>query len=167
MRRAFLLLAVMALALVVASGAAVAVSKTGDDGNNRLVGTNDRDTLAGGGGNDEVYGKGARDRLYGDSGRDLVQGGGGPDQLFGGQGFDRVFGGRGDDFINVLDERNDVVDCGAGDFDEVYADFEDTIRDEFECEVVLMASAEPLGSNAGSLGPEELEGASFVKRASP
>ena len=42
-----------------------------------------------------------------------MYGGRGNDQVFGSQGFDRVFGGRGNGFINVLDERGDVVDCGG------------------------------------------------------
>ncbi len=144
MRRAILVLTVMTTALLLASGVALAVTETGDAGDNVLRGSNEPDTLSGGGGDDRLYGYGARDRLYGDSGADRVFGGGGPDQLFGGQGFDRVFGDGGDDFINVADEHRDVVECGAG-FDEVWADFpQDKVRSTGgACEAVFEFSAEP------------------------
>jgi len=157
MRRTVLLMAVMAACLVMASGVALAVSKTGTNGDDVLRGTAQRDTLAGGGGDDLLYGFARRDRLYGDSGADRVRGNSGPDQLFGGQGFDRVFGAAGDDFINVLDERKDVVECGTG-FDEVYADPQDQVRRASvggRCEAVFRAQAAP-PQNAGTLGPADL-----------
>ncbi len=87
-----------------------------------------------------------------------MYGGRGKDQVFGSQGFDRVFGGRGNDFINVLDERGDVVDCGGGTFDEVYVDPEDEILRSPEggvCEAIFEAEFEP-PQNAEALGPQEL-----------
>jgi Ca2+-binding RTX toxin-like protein len=94
--------------------------------------------------------------IVADSGRDLVHGGDGNDQLFGGQGFDRVFGGRGDDFINVLDERGDVVECGRGNGDEVYADFQDTVSrfPEGHCENTVLIDVVP--ANAETFSSEEL-----------
>ena len=56
MRRTVLLLAVMAYAMVAASGAALADNIQGNGGNNRLVGTNGQDTISGSGGADDIFG---------------------------------------------------------------------------------------------------------------
>jgi hypothetical protein len=152
MRRTVLVLAAMALALTVASGVALAVSKTGTNGDDVLEGTFGKDALAGGGGDDRLYGRQGKDRVYGDSGRDRVFGNIGNDQLFG--------GGGDDDFINLLDERGgDVAVCGEG-FDEVYGDFGDETDRDDTCEYEFQVIVEPfssLQSNAGRLGPEEPE----------
>jgi Ca2+-binding RTX toxin-like protein len=124
MRRASLLLAVMALALVAASGLALADNIQGDGGNNRLVGTNGKDTISGSGGHDDVFGKGAEDRLYGDSGNDEVSGGGRGDRLQGGLGQDKLFGQGGNDFANAIDgQANDSINCGRGSKDVAGVDF--------------------------------------------
>jgi Ca2+-binding RTX toxin-like protein len=134
---------------------ALAVSKTGGDGDNVIKGTPQRDSLSGGGGDDRLYGYGAKDRLYGDSGNDRAFGGGGPDQIYSGQGSDRVRAGGGDDFINVLDETaNDHVDCGGGTFDEVYGDGGDTY--DPNCENQFSIIVTKMSSNPQKLGPEEL-----------
>jgi hypothetical protein len=49
-RRAILLAAVMLVALVVVGGVALAETLTGDDRDNRLIGSNSRDSISGGGG---------------------------------------------------------------------------------------------------------------------
>jgi Ca2+-binding RTX toxin-like protein len=64
----------MALALVLASGVALAVNKIGTDGPDTLRGTN---------GNDNLIGKGANDRLFALDGRDTVLGGEGKDWVAG------------------------------------------------------------------------------------
>ena len=51
-----LLVASIALAVVLASGVAWALTKIGTDGRDTLVGTNGVDTLVGKGGNDRIYG---------------------------------------------------------------------------------------------------------------
>ncbi len=56
MRRLILLLTVMAAALVLASGVALAVTKIGGPGPNTLRGTNGPDNLLGRGGNDVLFG---------------------------------------------------------------------------------------------------------------
>jgi len=118
MRRTVLLLAVMALAVVAVSGAALADNIEGNGANNRLVGTNVKDTISGGGGADNIFGRGAADRLFGDSGNDDVHGGNGDDRLQVGLGQDELFGDGGDDFVNAIDgQTNDRVDCGPGDND--------------------------------------------------
>ena len=55
-RRAVLLLTVMAAMLVMASGVALAATKFGGPGNDILIGTNGPDQLFGGAGNDEIDG---------------------------------------------------------------------------------------------------------------
>jgi hypothetical protein len=54
MRRILLLLAMMALTLLVASGVALAVVKEGGPGRDTLIGTNGSDTLSGRGGIDRI-----------------------------------------------------------------------------------------------------------------
>jgi len=53
-RRLVLLLAVMALAMLMASGVALAVNEVGTDGPDTLRGTNGDDNLVGRGGNDRL-----------------------------------------------------------------------------------------------------------------
>ncbi len=59
MKRVMLMLAAMALALLLASGMAWAVTKVGTNGDDVLRGTNGPDTLLGKGGNDTILGRGA------------------------------------------------------------------------------------------------------------
>ena len=111
MRKVAVLLAVMGLMVLACAGVALAVTKTGDAGPNRLVGTAENDTLRGLGGADELIGRGDSDRL---------------------------FGGPGGDMINARERgeaEDDLVDCGAG-RDTVLTDntTEDTILSN--CEVV-------------------------------
>jgi hypothetical protein len=70
MRRVVCVLAAMALALLLASGVALALTK---------IGTNGPDTLKGTNGNDNLLGKGANDRLFTLNGRDTLLGGPGKD----------------------------------------------------------------------------------------
>ena len=114
-RKATLLVAMVAMALVVGSGVALADNISGDGGNNHLVGTGGKDSIAGAGGNDDIYGKGNDDRLFGDGGNDDVFGGKGDDRLQAGMGEDDLSGQKGSDFVNAIDfQANDTVDCGQG-----------------------------------------------------
>ncbi len=61
MRRAILLLIVMAAMLVVASGVALAVTREGGPGNDSVLGTDGPDDLGGGVGNDSITGFGGKD----------------------------------------------------------------------------------------------------------
>jgi Ca2+-binding RTX toxin-like protein len=113
MRRVVCVLAAMALALLLASGAALALTK---------IGTNGPDTLRGTNGNDNLLGKGANDRLFALNGRDTLLGGPGKDwvdthrtgarrghkNLFGGPGNDIVIGGWDSDNV-VGEEGNDLL----------------------------------------------------------
>jgi Ca2+-binding RTX toxin-like protein len=124
MRRVALVFVAMALALLLASGVALAVNKNGTNSPDTLRGTNKDDNLLGKGGNDDISGLGGPDNILGGGGRDVVQGGPAPprpefpprceaspnnnDVLIGGAGndflngnlgTDRLVGGRGDDVL--------------------------------------------------------------------
>ena len=118
MRRTVLLLAVMALAMVAASGVALANNIEGNGADNRLVGTNGKDTISGGG-DDDVFGRGGADRLFGDAG---------------------------DDFANAIDgQTNDRIDCGPGAGDVAGVDLMAGIVDRFSasCEFVYYGGTRP------------------------
>ncbi|MDP8900047.1 MAG: hypothetical protein M3N33_02655 [Actinomycetota bacterium] len=106
MRRTMLLLTVMAATLVLASGVALAVARSGGPGDDTLRGSNGADALSGNGGDDDLLGLGGRDALSGGEGRDAVLGGneagpkGGDKSLAGGPGGDFVGGGRGEDALS-------------------------------------------------------------------
>jgi Ca2+-binding RTX toxin-like protein len=75
MRRVVLVLAAMALALLLASGVALAVNKVGTNGPDTLRGTNKADNLLGRGGNDILFALAGDDNLQGERGKDIVFGG--------------------------------------------------------------------------------------------
>jgi Ca2+-binding RTX toxin-like protein len=124
MRRIILLLAVMAVTLVVASGVAWAVNKIGTDGPDTLRGTNGDDNLLGkGGSNDELFSLNGRDNLLGGAGKDCLlcatrqfRGFAGDKNLVGGPGNDYVLAGKGSDSV-VGGEGNDhLADPGDREF---------------------------------------------------
>jgi hypothetical protein len=134
MRRIILLLMAVAMTLVVASGVALALTKVGTNGPDRLVGTNGADTLLGKGGNDDLFSKAGKDHLLGGQGRDLIfggtpnfsmrggekimLGGAGNDFIQGGKGSDNISGGPGNDFLldgdDGSDRAEDKYTGGAG-----------------------------------------------------
>ncbi len=137
MKRAILLVAMMALTLLAASGVALAVNKIGTNGPDTLRGTNGDDNLSGRGGNDVLFALGGNDDLLGGEGKDWVLGGnerrpgggdknllGGPgnDGVLGGKGSDNMMGGSGNDFVfgdegsdsAVGEEGRDLVDGWTG-----------------------------------------------------
>jgi len=96
------------------------------DGNDNVIGSNERnllmgmrgdDTIDGGLGNDRIEGGDGNDRLIGGLGRDFVAGGDGDDFIFGGSGAtdgrDNLQGGNGNDFMNG-GAGNDLMAGGAG-----------------------------------------------------
>ncbi len=114
MRRTVLLLTVMTACLVIASGVALAVTKIGTDGPDRLRGTNGADTLIGKDGNDILLALAGNDTLRGGDGKDILYGGSlaepsggnktmgggdGNDALLGGLDSDTMVGGDGNDFM--------------------------------------------------------------------
>ena len=108
MRRTTLLLAVMAAALVVASGVALARDFVGTDNGERIVGTDSADTIDANGGDDTVLGLR------------------GPDTIRGGNGKDKQYGGRGNDVIDSDGGFRDLVNCGRG-TDTAYVDARDQV----------------------------------------
>jgi Ca2+-binding RTX toxin-like protein len=124
MRRVALVLTVMSLALVMASGVALAVTKIGTNGPDTLRGTNGDDNLLGKGGNDNLFGKRGSDNLLGGPGRDNVLGGdegngsGGDSNLVGGSGNDRVAGGLGSDNIEGAEGNDILIDGTLREFSE-------------------------------------------------
>jgi hypothetical protein len=101
-RRAMLVLAAMMLALIVSSGAALAISKTCEL-NVECVGTKEADILNGSDGGDirdVIFGRGGADTLNGIFGDDDLYGQDGPDQLSGGPGVDQLIGGPGLDTLS-------------------------------------------------------------------
>ena len=152
MRRIALILAVVTVGVLVASGVALAVSKVGTDRADTLRGTNQDDNLVGLGGNDRLLGLGGSDNLVGGEGRDVVLGGnertsrgggdknldGGPDNDFvgGGDGADNIVGGDGDDFLvesgKFRENFTDKIVAGDGN-DLIVAINEPAYRDVVVC----------------------------------
>ena len=83
-------------------------TKTGDNNNNRLVGTTGNDVLKGLGGIDFLWGGAGNDELEGGDDRDVLDGGPGDDKLYGGDDHDVLYGGTGRDRLNG-DGGNDVL----------------------------------------------------------
>ena len=71
----------------------------GGDGNDRIVGSQQRDVILGGRGNDRIDGRNGNDRIDAGAGNDHAQGGNGDDGLQGGIGDDTLHGGAGNDTI--------------------------------------------------------------------
>jgi Ca2+-binding RTX toxin-like protein len=135
-RRAGLLLAAMAVALVLGSSKAMAAVKFGTDRADFLVGTKEADVLHGRGGTDFIDGRGGDDISYGGAGGDEVISFPGDDILFGGRGNDfliegkgnnTLFGGGGNDFfqataidpdrpgsVSTTPKKRDLMFCGTG-----------------------------------------------------
>jgi hypothetical protein len=158
MRQAALVLTTMALALLLASGVALAVNKTGTDGPNILMGTNESDKLLGRGGKDILLGEGGKDILRGEAGNDVAQGARGADEIFGARGNDLLIdgpltessednlsGGRGKDVLDAFNRPafEDTIECGKG-FDRVLADSKDVVADDCERVAVGFKAVEQL-----------------------
>ena len=166
MRVVALVLAGMALALPLASGVALALTKVGGPRGDTLMGTKGPDKLLGRGSSDWIDGRGGKDVIRGGPGGDNVLspaigeldggGGGGADDISGGTGaddlsdgpmgdaaVDSLRGNRGDDFLHSANRpaARDIVDCGAGRDDFAAVDRRDEVRDN--CERVQRLSPEP------------------------
>jgi hypothetical protein len=135
MRRTLLLLTTMVVALLLASGVALAVNKVGTNGPDTLRGTNGDDNLLGRGGNDKLFSLNGRDNLLGGPGKDCLLcratrqfrffegdknllGGPGNDFVWAGKGSDNVAGGEGNDLLiddGVSEFSQDRFSGGPGD----------------------------------------------------
>lgn len=100
MRKTVLVFASIALAMLIASGVALAANVKGDENNNVLMGTPSRDTIIPFGGDDTVYALGDNDDVRHSYGNDYIFGGFGNDTLRGGFDNDVIWGGPGKDLID-------------------------------------------------------------------
>ena len=113
MRPIMTLLGTLLVGLVIASGVALAVTRLGGPGDDRLIGTNGADRLHGKAGNDSIAGLGGNDpRLLGGFADDTISGGPGDDYIYGSglvwgrvrhdnsdKGADLLLGNAGRDFM--------------------------------------------------------------------
>jgi hypothetical protein len=108
----------MVLGILVSSGVALAVAKSGTSGNDTIKGTNRVDALSGKGGNDSVTGLGGGDSISGGSGNDKLFGGNaaqtsrvkGNDSISGGRGNDIVVGGFGADSLSGGSGNDKIIE---------------------------------------------------------
>jgi Ca2+-binding RTX toxin-like protein len=127
------------------------VGLSGGPGDDILVGGPSKDRFSGSLGDDTMVGGRGRDYLTIGPGRDLARAGAGPDQIFnvsdvGGipadRGADRIFAGAGNDRIDASQPMpGDLVDCGPGARDFVFANPGDRTR---SCEEVEIVRRRPL-----------------------
>ncbi len=164
MRRAVLVLAAIALAMVVGSGAALAATIRCDGGHcsgtNRpdsIFGTDKRDAIFAKDGGDFVSGRGGADNLNGQAGDDEVLGGWGDDWVKGGRhddvvagglGNDRITGGSGDNLILARDGMRDLIVCGDNSRNKI---FYDPRLDRFSNCVFIHKSVQANGSGESSV----------------
>jgi hypothetical protein len=111
MRKTILLVASIALAVLLASGVALAVvtdpiycaaatSCQGTGGADVIIGTPSRDVILPYDGDDTVYAGGRNDEVRHSFGNDMIKGGPGDDTLRGGRGDDVIYGGADKDLID-------------------------------------------------------------------
>ncbi len=133
-KRASLLVAAMAAALMLGAGVALANEVPceggelgwsdpcgGDDpstrpseGDDVFYGSDFKDFMEGKGGDDSGEGKGEADHMNGGEDSDTLDGGAGGDSMNGGPGNDFFYGGEGNDRWGVGDEGNDTLEGNAG-----------------------------------------------------
>jgi Ca2+-binding RTX toxin-like protein len=122
----------------------------GDDGPDTIYGMDGSDVIYGYGGADTIMGDGSStptggdDTIYGGSGDDTIAGGGGSDSIYGGSGSDCLVG----DYMNLWqgqleDCDNDIID-GEGDYDCVYGD---SIWVDDDCDPLVIYEPEQCGTN--------------------
>jgi Ca2+-binding RTX toxin-like protein len=138
-----LLMAATAVALLVASGVALAATINcagncvGTPAPDRLIGSTASQTMRGLGGGDSISGYRGEDDVEGNGGNDAVYGGLGDDRVYGNAGNDYVEGDYGHDYINTgkgsdrvaaRDGYKDRIICGQGNRDKVFKDRIDKTR---------------------------------------
>lgn len=122
---------VVSMACVLAT-TALAATRAGGPGADRLVGTKGDDALRGKGGPDVLVGRAGSDRLIGGRGRDVLRGGPGYDQFNMRNGVELP--SRGSDRIVARDGGPDEINCGKGNDVAVVDAEEDGV---FDCEKVV------------------------------
>ncbi|MEO1251982.1 MAG: cadherin domain-containing protein [Pseudomonadota bacterium] len=83
-----------------ATGSTARVRQYGNDGDDTLIGGENRDTQQGGAGDDIIFGGGGRDNIRGGDGADVLSGGDGRDNIRGDAGDDTIIGGADRDTLN-------------------------------------------------------------------
>jgi Ca2+-binding RTX toxin-like protein len=86
---------------------------TGNELDNRIVGSAGSDKIYGLAGDDLIQGGDGDDLVWGGIGSDTLKGDDGNDSLWGGDGNDTLVGGNGDDIL-YGDAGNDILQAGAG-----------------------------------------------------
>jgi Ca2+-binding RTX toxin-like protein len=86
---------------------------TGNELDNRIIGSAGADKIYGLGGDDSVQAGDGDDLVWGGIGNDVLKGEGGNDTLWGGDGNDTLSGGDGNDIL-YGDAGNDILEGGAG-----------------------------------------------------
>ncbi|MBT9315773.1 calcium-binding protein [Leptothoe spongobia] len=86
-----------------------------DDGNNTILGSQQRDNILGGIGNDTVEGNGGDDAITGFDGNDLLKGNAGADSINGGDGDDTLRGGAGKDTLSGGNDNDSIFGGGKDD----------------------------------------------------
>ncbi len=125
MRKIVLMMAVMATALVLGGGVALAATVNCDGGfcegtqrNDTIRGSNGRDIVFAYAGNDRITAANGKDEVYGAQDDDLLRGGAGNDELYGGSSNDRVSGEDGVDEVNGGSGSDNLV--GGRGVDQIY-----------------------------------------------
>jgi Ca2+-binding RTX toxin-like protein len=130
-KRVSLLITVVGVAMLMASGVALAATFDGTPGPDIFVGTDRPDDIRGRGGDDTLSGAGGGDRVRGDGGNDTLSGDAGADEVRGNSGNDDMSGGDGADLIRADEGGTDTVSAGAGN-DEIDA-HDDPGVDTIDC----------------------------------
>jgi hypothetical protein len=145
MRKTVLVLALLTVGVLLASGIALAATFTGNDGDNVIYGRSTADTIDAKGGADALNGKGGNDTLYGGPGNDNaatnlydkvtnsyvgagVRGAAGADKIEGQEGDDDIEGNAGRDTVNDTTPNDadkawggtedDTINVADGDFND-------------------------------------------------
>jgi Ca2+-binding RTX toxin-like protein len=162
-RRALLLMTMMAVALVVAGGMALAANITCPNSiGNLCVGTKEADTMTGTDQADEMRGRGGGDTMHARDGDDTPFGGAGNDEILAGLGDDSSVGGAGDDSLsggNGDDTYSFSADWGAdripeeGEGTRMGADTLDfySLVEPLDVDLVVSYDREEVFSDAGML----------------
>ena len=134
--RATLFLTIIATALLMASGIALAVTNIqckegikcyGTLYDDIITGTAAADYINGQNGNDTVYAKDGADTVYGSLDKDILWGEGGNDKLYGENGDDKLDGGPGDDTLDGSTDNDELY--GKEGNDKLYGSIGDDTLD--------------------------------------
>lgn len=152
MRRTIVLLCSLALAVVVASGVALAATTIPIqcDGGLFCEGTRKADTINGSTFDDFITADRGADTLFGDEGIDVLLGEEGNDTIDARDNTlpatllhprENVDGGAGNDTIYADDGIRDEIKCGSGKRDVVTYDYKDFFWDASDCENAIRNTA--------------------------